>query len=266
MFVRKDLTYEVNPNTLDYILDDPANPLKNIATIINQKSKVLDIGAGSGILPLLLNKINKEVVIDGIEPSKYASNIASKYYRNFYCDYSENCIELIKQENYDYIIMADLIEHVSDPLDFLKNLTNCISNTTRLVISTPNVSFGAVRCALLHGEFNYVDSGLLEKTHLRFFTLKTLNEMFDILKINKEKIFYLQRPLENVEFDLSKYKIDPILYNKILDDQLASVYQFLFVLTKQSPVNIQDIESFMGEKSEKKKINVIQKIRSYINA
>lgn len=234
MFTRLDQTYYYNEHMIKNVLQDIANPLHQVSKIIPDGAKVLDIGAGAGLLARLLHGQHNNLVIDGIEPNEAAANLAktSQCYRKFYVGFAQDVMHEIINENYDFIVLADVIEHIQDPLAFLKILVQGLSEKTKLLISVPNIAFGAIRIALLHGDFEYVDSGLLEKTHLRFFTLKTLNELVSKLEINMESLSLLQRNILQTEINIQKYNVHPNFISQLLQDDLASTYQFLMVLTK----------------------------------
>lgn len=234
MFNRIKQTYIYHANLLASIDMDEANPLNRISSIIPDGSTVLDVGAGNGLLANLLRHKHPRIIIDGIEPNEYACNLASQYYRNLYTGFAQDYFHLINNDNYDYIVLADVIEHMADPLTFLRDLGQHIGTKTKVLLSTPNVAFGAVRIALMNGEFRYVDSGLLERTHLRFFTFDTLVELvnrsgFDIF----ESQFLFRNTLT------SEIHIRPSFSNflyllSIASDNLAHTYQFLLVLGKNN--------------------------------
>ena len=169
MFNRPDRTYNYSPDLVDKVLMKSNHPLKVITDLIENNTKVLDIGAGNGILADLLRVKYSNVIIDGVEKNKYAGKISRPKYRNFYQDDAQNLFNIFQYEQYDYIVLADMIEHLTDPHSFLKKLVNSIPERTKIILTTPNIAFGAVRISLLHGDFDYTDSGILEKTHLRFF-------------------------------------------------------------------------------------------------
>jgi len=213
------------------------SPLYQISQIIPNGAKILDIGAGNGILSYLLQKRISNLIIDGIEPDSYASKLAKKYYRNFYTGYAQNFLDVIAQENYDFIILADVIEHIANPLELLKKLALIIPLKTKIILSLPNIAFGAIKLALLNGNFDYTDSGIIERTHLRFFTLKTLETLISNSGLNIEKIIFLQRSIFKSEIKLENLKINPFLFRKVNKDPLSFTYQFLIVLTKESCVS-----------------------------
>lgn len=256
MFNRADNTYDINPEIIENILKDEINPLNRISHLIPDGSKVLDIGAGNGLLALVLLKNHSKIIVDGIEPNPYASSLAKKNYRNFYCGFAQNFKEIILQEDYDFIVMADVLEHIDDPLSFLLDLCSDLSKKTKIILSVPNVAFGAVRISLLNGEFNYVDSGILEKTHLRFFTLKTIEMMISNLNMNIEKLYFLQRNIFNGELDLEKFGFNLCYLSNIFKDELASTYQFLLVLTKEQ---VTTDKRYFGDKNKSPAISYIFK-------
>src|SRR5437899_10982507 len=84
MFTRQNETYDCSPDIVAGILVDEANPLNRISNIIPNDVKVLDIGAGNGLLALVLKATHRNILVDGIEPNSYASQLAKKNYRNSY--------------------------------------------------------------------------------------------------------------------------------------------------------------------------------------
>ncbi len=261
MFDRPASTYDVQPAVLEGILRDDANPLNRICKLIPDEDnvKVLDIGAGSGLLACVFRKTHGRIIIDGMEPDPYAANLSRKYYRKFYSGHAQDFTDVIRNEAYDFIVLADVIEHIADPLGFLQKLCAAIPQHTRIVLSVPNVAFGAVRIALLNGNFDYVDSGLLEKTHLRFFTLKTIETLIARVGMNIEKRFFLQRNMFSTETRLNDKDLNMLCLRKILKDELAWTYQFLYSITKQQVTTEQAY--FGGESRQSLFRHVLQRLK-----
>ena len=246
MFTRKDDSYILDESLVDSILNNITSPHYNILNLINiENCKILDIGMGNGILARVLKKGNKNFIIDGVEPNEKACEIAQPFYRNVYKGFIQDYINEIPFEEYDYIIMADLIEHLVNPLDVLQTISKLISNETKVIIDVPNVAFGAVRLALLKGNWDYVDSGLLEKTHLRFFTKKTLLQLFEKTDLHPEQIINLRHKYTKSEIpiNIGEYRWGTI--QEINNSPEAFNYQYLFVLQKQKITNC--IEKSMGK-------------------
>ncbi|MCK4821397.1 class I SAM-dependent methyltransferase, partial [bacterium] len=231
MFTRNAVTYEYDQALISYILQDDANPLKRICEIIPSRSKVLDVGAGNGLLAVVMKTIDKGVIIDGIEPNPHAASIAKAQYRFFWTGYVQDFKEVIQRECYDYIVMADVIEHFQDPQLFLESLVSWIPDETKIVLSIPNIAFGAVRLDLLKGNFRYVDSGILEKTHLRFFTIETLRQLVSAIGLSMEKLYFLQRNFLTTDIQHNMADVGWRTLFNLMKDEFASTYQFIVVLS-----------------------------------
>lgn len=256
MFKRDAVTYEYDETLISYILRDDANPLRRICDIIPNHSKVLDIGAGNGLLAVVMKSLNKDVIIDGIEPDSHAAGIALPRYRFFWSGYFQDCKELIQQELYDYIVMADVLEHIDDPQLFLDSLISMIPGKTKIVLSIPNIAFGAVRLDLLKGNFRYVDSGILEKTHLRFFTLDTVLQLMSRSGLAVEKLYFLQRDFFKTDIPHNPADLGWKTLSLLMKDELASTYQFLLLLSR-TPTPVQTEEKYYGQKTRISMLDIL---------
>lgn len=228
MFSRKDNTYD-SLTDFSVFFKKGLSPIRFIAESIPDKAKVLDIGCGNGILAKAIKYLNKDVDIDGIEPNSFAYNIAKSNYRNVYNTlFDDNfVVSLGKLHEYDYIIFADVIEHVNDPISVLNSATKLLKKNGKIIISIPNVAFGGVRLALFKGEFDYIDSGLLERTHIRFFTLKTFKTMLKICKLRLNKLLYINCDIFSKGFDINSSEFTYQILKKLCSDEMAHVYQFV---------------------------------------
>jgi SAM-dependent methyltransferase len=233
MFDRNEDTYIADDSVLDKILSDPAQPLGQIAKIIPDEATVLDIGAGNGMLGRVLQRARKSVSIDAIEPNVYAAKLSEPFYRKVFQGYAQEHSQIINLGNYEYIVLADVIEHVPDPASFLRDILKIIPKSAKLIISIPNVAFGGIRLSLLNGQFNYVNSGLLERTHLRFFTLDSARKLFSSLPIYPEHILSLERSFYRMEFPRSALGASPITIFNLAKRYDARAYQYLFVLAQK---------------------------------
>lgn len=235
MFKRDSSTYyNLSEELLDSIVKSEIHPITNISMAIDDNTRVLDIGADSGILSMVLKKTGKNVIIDAIEPNKDACALLENHYRKVYNGYVQDYIDVIDSGDYDYIVLADVLEHLEDPLDFLNSLQKNIRHKTTILVSIPNIAFGAVRLELLCGNFDYADFGLLDRTHLRFFTLKTIKTMMANANLHIQKIIYLQSSIFDSPYANIKPKDYP--YNAVRmveNDELSYVYQFVLIIKNQ---------------------------------
>ena len=77
------------------------------------------------------------------------------------------------------MVLADVLEHLREPARALRDATDLLREGGRLVLSVPNVAHGALRLALLQGRWSYTETGLLDRTHLHFFTRTSLFELVE---------------------------------------------------------------------------------------
>jgi len=80
---------------------------------------------------------------------------------------------------YDVLLFGDTLEHLADPVSVLRQLSTRLTSDGTLIVSVPNVANWAIRLLLLAGRFRYTDRGILDRTHLRFYTRRTLVEMIE---------------------------------------------------------------------------------------
>lgn len=140
-------------------------------SLFNSDSTVLDIGSGQGAMGSALRERGvKHVVAVEIDPStrEHTKHLYSKIVPN---------LEDLKGEQFDGILLLDIIEHLPNPGEFLNQLTTFCSPGTNILISVPNIAHWIIRIMLLCGYFEYMERGPLDKTHLHFFTKRHLHAM-----------------------------------------------------------------------------------------
>jgi glycosyltransferase involved in cell wall biosynthesis len=151
---------------------------------VPENSKVLDIGGGQGLISIELKK--KGCHVTGIDQCVLQE---TDYYDEFYQKDIDSISLDFDFSKFDVILMLDIIEHLSDPEEFLDTLrTKSGLNQPGMIVTSPNIAFWIIRLQLLFGQFNYGKQGILDKTHKRLFTFKTMKKIFeqcgyDVLKI-----------------------------------------------------------------------------------
>lgn len=101
-------------------------------------------------------------------------------------------------DTFDVIVFADVLEHFVEPLEVLTLAKSRLKPDGRIVISIPNVAHLTVRLQLLLGSFNYTDRGILDRTHLHFYTKRTLREMISGAGLYVEHLGATPAPIEEV--------------------------------------------------------------------
>lgn len=134
---------------------------------------VVDIGCGRGAWAPLLRKAGANHLV-GVEPSADAE-IARSAYDIVLTD----VVERTDLPLADTIIAADVLEHLHDPWAALATLRSAAHNETRLFISVPNVQFVKAITTMARGDFPYEDGGFWDRTHVRWFTRRSLSRVLD---------------------------------------------------------------------------------------
>lgn len=148
-------------------------PRDEMAVFLPKQSKrVLEIGCGEGVF---FENFDDNAEIWGVEPDIASARIAQKKaYKVFDSDY-ETASRNLPENYFDVIVCNDVIEHVADHVGMLKSIKAKLNSRGRLVASVPNVRFYTnLRNLVWNGEWQYKDSGILDRTHMRFFTKKSL--------------------------------------------------------------------------------------------
>lgn len=86
-------------------------------------------------------------------------------------------LDALAGRRFDVVLACDVLEHLRAPEDVLQRLSDCVAPMGRLVISVPNIAYAGVVAAMRHGIFDYSDKGQLDRTHVRFFTKRSLEKV-----------------------------------------------------------------------------------------
>jgi len=138
---------------------------------------ILDVGCSHGLFGSVLRRHNPKWELTGIEPDPRAARDAVHNY--------DTVIEGLYPEDmptghcFDCIIFNDVLEHVVDPWTMLRESKELLEGGGTIVASIPNVRYViVVRNLLLRGRWDYTDWGVLDRTHLRFFTRASIEDLF----------------------------------------------------------------------------------------
>lgn len=148
-----------------------------VLDLVGSDKRVLDVGCASGYLAeALVGQGNK---VSGVELDPGAAEKARPHLDRLVVGDVEE-LDLVSQfgpGEFDVLVFADVLEHVKDPVDVLRRSRALLADGGYAVLSIPNVAHASVRLALLQGRFDYQPLGLLDDTHLRFFTRSTFEAM-----------------------------------------------------------------------------------------
>lgn len=163
---------------------------ETVLRIFPSNKTVLDAGCGSGIIGKYLKK--KGNAVYGIDYDKDAVKTAKKYLiQTAQFDLEEPKKKLPINKKFDVILFNGVLEHLKNPVETVNEFKKYLNSDGVFVISLPNVACWTVRLRLLFGDFTYTDTGILDRTHLHLYTLKTAKHMLEKecnLKIKKTDI------------------------------------------------------------------------------
>jgi 2-polyprenyl-3-methyl-5-hydroxy-6-metoxy-1,4-benzoquinol methylase len=138
-------------------------------------SSAIDLGCASGLFGQELLSSRTVQECDGIELNPQAARVASEGLRKVWEGAFESVFETIPWRTYDLIVMADVLEHLAEPWQALRDLHAHTSENANLLFSVPNVRhYSVVLPLLFSGRFEYQDVGIMDRTHLHFFTRLSL--------------------------------------------------------------------------------------------
>ena len=191
----------------------------------NYSKETLDIGCGDGATLEWIKAIKRCEKTYGIEISESSYLKAKKILDETLNINIEKEKNFFMEKKFDLILVLDVIEHLIDPWKFLNLIKSRLNEGGSIIISVPNIRhYSILKDLIFFGNWEYSQSGILDRTHLRFFTKKTLKKIFE-----KEKL--------NIEM-LKKYPIDYSGKAKILNKISFNLFsdfltqQYIFKLKK----------------------------------
>ena len=140
---------------------------------------VLDVGCGCGVTGKYLKNHFKAKQVVGIEMNGEMARQAQTVLDHVIVGDVQKIELPFDQQYFDCIICADVLEHLYDPWSVLKKLKTYLNDSGYLLLSLPNVQHWSMILKLLAGKWHYQPEGILDSTHIRFFTRSSLREMME---------------------------------------------------------------------------------------
>ena len=150
------------------------------------RARVLDVGCGTASLAQVVQEISMSHVV-GVEPD--ASRVSLARRRGIEVHHGYLTDELVAAlGTFDVVIFADVLEHIPDPHRAVLTARNAIKTGGKMLVSVPNIAHWSVRLSLLQGRFEYAPCGIMDATHLRWFTRATIVSFlqrlgFDVIEV-----------------------------------------------------------------------------------
>jgi len=195
--------------------------------------RILDVGCDTGLLGAELKKQNPDRFIAGVELNSDTAALATEYLDEAYVLNIEHDDISHLGNQFDAVILGDVVEHLLEPVPALKKLGELLSDTGAIYTSIPNIQHYSIFRRLLKGDFQYRNIGLLDSTHVRFYcqtnVVKLMLDAGLLPKLN-------QRTLQKDD-QLAK-ELGPLLDRVGLSKSALKdmeTFQYLHISLKQPP-------------------------------
>ncbi len=236
------------------------NSLSLLVARIMPNSTILEFGPANGRMTKYM-KENLKCKVYAVEIDEDAAKDVQQYTEDIVVgnieDYSWQ--NKFKDLKFDYIIFADVLEHLYYPEKVIQGVKSFLKDDGSVLISIPNIAHNSILLGLMKNEFNYSPIGLLDDTHIRFFTKKTFDK---IISNNNYFIAYetgtYEKP-ENTEFNYSYSDFPQEIGSFISELPWGEVYQFIYELKTQ------EIGLFSDFKTTNYSLNKYDKGCCYLN-
>ena len=212
----------------------PYSSHKTVIDILNKKEnqRILDVGCGDGLFAEHVSKGNYVVGVDFIDESENTKRNFAKFYKY---DLNRGLpAELGTEEKFDYVLFLDILEHLLDYESILEDAKKFLKKDGSIIVSLPNVANIFVRLNLLIGTYPYSDKGILDRTHLHFYTCGSIKKL--IAKHGFSVAGKKVTPIPVIEVlpgFLKKnagYVLNFLLYIKTRIFKRLLGYQFIFII------------------------------------
>ena len=195
--------------------------------LTGQGKNVLELGAASGHVTTELTKRGNRVTAVEIDISNrdLLSKVAEKV---IITDLDRlDLVKKLQGEKFDVIIAGDVLEHTTKSELILLQLQELLEEDGYVVASIPNIAHGDVRLTMLEGNFPYAESGLLDKTHLQFFTRSSVKELFNDNGFDIAEIYHTIVALGQTELQVNLSSFDAGIVDYVRNAKDSNVYQFI---------------------------------------
>lgn len=160
-------------------LEDPNNAHSLLHALVvsggKQGMEILEVGCSSGYVGATLAAKGHRVT--GVEPDAAAAQAASAKLAEVHEDDADGFFDAYPERRFDAILFGDVLEHIADPAATLRRCLAHLAPDGVVAISLPCITHGSIRAMLLDGRWDYADYGLLDRTHLRFFSREGMADL-----------------------------------------------------------------------------------------
>lgn len=205
-----------------------------VLSCVTPGSKVLECGCASGYMTKYMHE-KMGCTVDVLDIN-YADLKKAKQYANdaFMSDLNrEYWYESIDGNKYDFILFADVIEHLRDPMRVLKDAIHLLKDDGKIIVSIPNICHNDILIRMYYDIFTYSDTGLLDSTHIHFWGIKNFVMECHEIGLNPEKCDCICRQTGTTEQRMDLADVDQEFLSCLKKRDLGEIYQFVFTCSKK---------------------------------
>lgn len=222
-----------------------------LALLSGSDKAVLDIGCATGYLAQMLR--SRGCRVDGVEYDPVMAERAAPHVDRIEVGdvQAMDLPALFGERSYDVVVFGDVLEHLTEPERVLRESLALLKPGGAIVASIPNVAHGAVRLQLLQGRFDYTSTGLLDETHVRFFTRETVLSMFEAAGLAIVEMRRTTAELFETEVRVFEGDFEPDTVQQVLADPEATTYQFVVKavpVAEADPAQVQAVRDAEAER------------------
>jgi 2-polyprenyl-3-methyl-5-hydroxy-6-metoxy-1,4-benzoquinol methylase len=213
----------------------PDSGSARVVRMVGENKRVLEIGSGPGsITKYLATTANCRVTALDID-AESIKKVTPFCERTYQVDLNSSAWPTVleKDPKFEVLVAADVLEHVYEPAIVLEAMKGVLNNDGYMVISLPHVGHSVIHACLLDEDFDYSDTGLLDRTHIRFFGIKNMQQLFENAGLKIVHAEFVVRNPEHTEFSKRWAKTSPALREVLAGNPFGLVYQ---VIIKAVPV------------------------------
>ncbi len=202
-----------------------------VVQLVGTGKSVLELGAASGhVTRVLVDRGNSVTAVES--DAACSDSLASIATEVLITDLDWlSLADDLRGRTFDVIVAGDVLEHTKRPELVLAQLHLLLAPGGFVVVSLPHLAHGDVRLALLSGQFPYSDHGLLDKTHLKFFTRSTILELFSSTGYKVDELYGTTTPLGTTELKIDLTRFSSEILRAVHESPDSDVYQFVVKAT-----------------------------------
>lgn len=219
--------YDYAPNL------DKDSTASKLLHLVGTNKRVLELGCATGSMTRLLTE-QLGCQVTGIELDPLSAERARPYCEKLFIGNLDQFDWSLLGENntFDVILIADVLEHLRQPMSCLKQLHAYLAQDGYVLVSVPNIAYNGIIASLLCDDFPYADVGLLDRTHIHFFTWKTLEQTLHAAGFSIVIYDAVTTPNEHPEFYAYWQQLPESIQAFLNHHAHGHVYQYIVKIVK----------------------------------